>query len=124
MKILFAICLLAAFVFAQEKTKEEKPTQKATVHELSREEVETLRSLEGQMAIAKAAFDSINADLKRVLTDKEKIALVDKLQLARWQSDDLNGRGEAFVNDLKKKYKCARCQIIGEKFVEQLEGAK
>lgn len=117
MKTLLILTLLFLPVMAQDNKKPEAPAKKAE-HSLDKDDLAKLQAFREQNAMIESDFATVNAQLDKILTDEQKIALVTKLQLARVQSRGLNSAFEAWQNDLRKKYKCATCVVSGDKFLE------
>lgn len=118
MKTLFLLALFFLPAVAQDKPQPEK---KPAEHALAKDELDTAASFQQQSAIIEGGFNEVNQQLRRVLTNDQKIAIVDKLQLLQMQAGQLQEGYKAFVNDLKKKYKCATCELRGNVFAEPTE---
>ncbi|MFN7929882.1 MAG: hypothetical protein U0Y68_18440 [Blastocatellia bacterium] len=92
---------------------------KPAEHQLSKEEVAAVQQFADLQAKLRAEYAAIDIELSKLLLSRdEKASIVDRWQLARRTDKEISDAVVVWVNDLRKKYKCATCVIQGDKLVE------
>ena len=106
--ILFTLSLS---VFAQEKPK---PAE----HPLAKEELAQVQQFGEMQAKIQEEYQAIFLELaKPLLSREQKAAIVDRWQLLLRDDRDIKAAISGFINELKKKYDCATCEIKDGKFI-------